>query len=57
MSVGSHARMRGVSAAGNLASGFSTFAPEFARYQVVVMNYDAPDERWPAALKNSFTTR
>jgi type 1 glutamine amidotransferase len=33
---------------------FSTFKPDFARYQVVVMNYDAPDERWPAALKASF---
>jgi len=33
---------------------FSAFAPDFARYHVVVMNYDAPDERWPAALKASF---
>ena len=24
------------------------FKPDFAKYQVVVMNYDAPDERWPA---------
>ena len=30
------------------------FAPDFSRYQVVVMNYDAPDERWPAPLKTSF---
>ena len=30
------------------------FAPEFSRFQVVVMNYDAPDERWPAPLKTSF---
>ena len=28
--------------------------PEWSRYKVVVMNYDAPDERWPAALKASF---
>ena len=28
--------------------------PDFAKYQAVVMNYDAPDERWPAALKTSF---
>jgi hypothetical protein len=35
---------------------FSAFAPDFAKYQVVVMNYDAPDERWPAALKSSFET-
>jgi type 1 glutamine amidotransferase len=33
---------------------FSAFAPDFAKYQVVVLNYDAPDERWPAALKTSF---
>jgi type 1 glutamine amidotransferase len=33
---------------------FSTFHPDFQRYRVVVMNYDAPDERWPAALKESF---
>jgi type 1 glutamine amidotransferase len=33
---------------------FSAFAPRFADYRVVVMNYDAPDERWPAALKTSF---
>jgi type 1 glutamine amidotransferase len=33
---------------------FSAFNPEFSRSRVVVMNYDAPDERWPAALKSSF---
>lgn len=33
---------------------FGSFAPDFSRYQVVVMNYDAPDERWPAPLKASF---
>jgi type 1 glutamine amidotransferase len=33
---------------------FSAFAPEWSRYKVVVMNYDAPDERWPAPLKASF---
>ena len=32
----------------------TTFAPEFGKYKVVVMNYDAPDERWPASLKTSF---
>jgi hypothetical protein len=31
---------------------FSTFKPEFKKYQVVVANYDAPE--WPAALKASF---
>ena len=33
---------------------FSTFNPAFTRYKVVVLNYDAPDERWPANVKASF---
>lgn len=33
---------------------FSSFRPEFGKYQVVVLNYDAPD--WPAALKSEFET-
>lgn len=33
---------------------FSAFAPAFAKFRAVVLNYDAPDERWPAALKSSF---
>jgi uncharacterized protein len=33
---------------------FSSFKPDWDRYQVVVFNYDAPDERWPADLKASF---
>jgi type 1 glutamine amidotransferase len=32
----------------------TTFAPEFSKYKAIVMNYDAPDERWPASLKTSF---
>jgi type 1 glutamine amidotransferase len=37
------------------ASGdFSGFKPEFGKYQVVVLNYDAPDARWSAELKESF---
>src|SRR5690606_38639827 len=32
----------------------TTFRPEFERYKVVVFNYDAPDERWPAGLKAAF---
>ena len=32
----------------------TTFEPAFADYRAVVMNYDAPDERWPAALKTAF---
>jgi uncharacterized protein len=30
------------------------FTPAFNNYRVVVMNYDAPDERWPADLKTAF---
>lgn len=33
---------------------FSTFKPEWGKYQVVVSNYDAPDERWPDRVKASF---
>ena len=33
---------------------YSTFKPDFSKYAVVVWNYDAPDERWPAPLKQSF---
>ena len=33
-------------------SDFSSFKPEFSKYQVVVSNYDAPD--WPEDLKTSF---
>ena len=32
---------------------FSGFKPEFSKYQAVVFNYDAPDDRWPADLKAS----
>jgi len=33
---------------------YATLAPAFTNYHVVVMNYYAPDQRWPAALKSSF---
>jgi type 1 glutamine amidotransferase len=33
---------------------FSAFTPDFAKHQAVVLNYDAPDDRWPAAVKASF---
>ena len=33
---------------------FSNFRPDFAKYQVVVSNYDGAD--WPAALKGEFET-
>jgi uncharacterized protein len=33
---------------------YHSFQPDFRKYAVVVWNYDAPDERWPADLKASF---
>jgi type 1 glutamine amidotransferase len=33
---------------------FRQFKPEFGKYQAVVFNYNAPDERWPADLKAAF---
>ena len=33
---------------------FSAFQPEFTKYQAVVFNYDAPDDRWPPKLKAAF---
>lgn len=33
---------------------FSTFKPDWSQYSAVVFNYDAPSERWPDELKNSF---
>ncbi len=33
---------------------FAAFAPKFDAYRAVVLNYDAPDERWPDALKQAF---
>ena len=35
-------------------SDVSAFRPDFGKYRAVVLNYDAPDDRWPAALKASF---
>jgi uncharacterized protein len=35
-------------------SSFAAFRPDFRTYQAVVLNYDAPDERWPADLKAAF---
>src|SRR5260370_33267512 len=32
---------------------FSAFKPAWGKYQLVVANYDAPDERWPDSLKAS----
>jgi uncharacterized protein len=33
---------------------FSQFHPEWSKYQVVVFNYDAPDDRWSSDVKTSF---
>jgi hypothetical protein len=33
---------------------FSAFHPDFAKYQVIVMNYDAPDDRWSDELRTAF---
>ena len=33
---------------------FSAFQPDWSKYQVVVSNYDAPDDRWSDTLKASF---
>jgi hypothetical protein len=35
-------------------ASFIRFKPDFTKYQVVVLNYDAPDDRWPADLKTAF---
>lgn len=35
---------------------YTKFTPGFGAYQVVVLNYDAPDDRWPVSLKASFET-
>ena len=32
---------------------FTKFAPDFQAFRAVVLNYDAPDERWPPGLKSS----
>jgi DNA-binding beta-propeller fold protein YncE len=31
----------------------TSFRPDFASFRAVVLNYDAPDDRWPGALKSS----
>ena len=33
---------------------FNAFKPDWSKYQVVVSNYDAPDDRWSDTLKASF---
>ena len=36
---------------------FSGFQPDFEKYQVVVMNYDAPDQRWPSCCPEGGAAR
>jgi uncharacterized protein len=43
----------GVATAPPAGGDFSAFAPDFSAYATVVLNYDAPDERWPASLKSA----
>jgi type 1 glutamine amidotransferase len=33
---------------------FAAFGPKFEAYHAIVLNYDAPDDRWPDALKRAF---
>src|SRR5262245_10104491 len=33
---------------------FGAFAPNLQAYRAIVVNYDAPDERWPDPLKRTF---
>lgn len=35
---------------------FSQFHPAWSKYGVIVLNYDAPDDRWSADVKSSFET-
>jgi hypothetical protein len=33
---------------------YATFKQDWSKYQVIVLNYDAPGDRWPDTLKASF---
>src|SRR2546430_1521805 len=33
---------------------YAAFKPAFAQYRAIVLNYDAPDDRWPSELKDAF---
>jgi len=33
---------------------FTAFKPDWSKYQVIVSNYDAPDDRWSDTVKISF---
>jgi type 1 glutamine amidotransferase len=43
-----------VTAPSGPAAAAMPFAPDFSKYQVVVLNYDAPDERWSGDVKAGF---
>jgi uncharacterized protein len=36
------------------AEDFASFTPDFASFDAIVLNYDAPDGRWPRALQVAF---
>jgi hypothetical protein len=37
-----------------VGGNFAAFTHDFSQYAAVVLNYDAPDERWPDDLKSAF---
>ena len=43
-----------VTAPSGAAAATTPFAPDFSKFQVVVLNYDAPDERWSSEAKAAF---
>ena len=45
---------RGCRDCASAGGDFGSFRPDFAKYGVVVWNYDAPDDRWSEELKASF---
>jgi uncharacterized protein len=44
----------GVVTAPAAGADFGAFKPPFAQYRAIVLNYDAPDDRWPLDLKDAF---
>src|SRR5262245_57332864 len=43
-----------VTAPSAAAAATAPFTADFSKYQVVVLNYDAPDERWSSEAKSGF---
>jgi hypothetical protein len=44
----------GVVTAPGITGELVNFKPAFSAFDAVVLNYDAPDERWPAGVKEAF---